>query len=74
MRPGDIVRLKSGGPQMTVDIVTKQDDGEPADVQCLWFNKQYGTFEYQLKAEGFCEDVLMLVKGSADPALQEVDA
>lgn len=32
MEPGDLVRLKSGGPVMTVDH--EQKDG---DVICVWF-------------------------------------
>lgn len=32
--PGDIVRLKSGGPDMTVSSYNSKDEG----VGCMWFN------------------------------------
>ena len=32
---GDIVRLKSGGPEMTVQIVTEDD--ESSGYHCQWF-------------------------------------
>lgn len=31
--PGDVVRLKSGGPEMTVKAADN-----PAEVECQWFN------------------------------------
>ena len=34
-KPGDIVRLKSGGPQMTVESIDKKDGG----LLCLWFDE-----------------------------------
>ena len=39
MKPGDIVRLKSGGPTMTIE----QTDGvlPPNVCYCLWFNKHH---------------------------------
>jgi uncharacterized protein YodC (DUF2158 family) len=39
MKPGDVVRLKSGGPPMTVEYVRK-DKASPGDsvIQCVWFD------------------------------------
>jgi uncharacterized protein YodC (DUF2158 family) len=34
-KPGDVVQLKSGGPEMTV----KEVSGEPEHVWCVWFLK-----------------------------------
>lgn len=39
LRPGDVVRLKSGGPNMTVNIAHAADD----DIQCVWYNSD-GTY------------------------------
>ena len=35
-KPGDIVRLKSGGPSMTVDEVEKK--GNVTSIFCFWFD------------------------------------
>jgi uncharacterized protein YodC (DUF2158 family) len=48
LRPGDVVRVKSGGPNMTVKAVAPDGiTGEPT-VWCEWFDKnhksQKGTF------------------------------
>ena len=57
-KKGDVVKLKSGGPQMTVQNVgdfSMQGGGENG-VYCVWFEKN-GT----KKQEGyFDEDVLMI--------------
>jgi uncharacterized protein YodC (DUF2158 family) len=36
MEIGDVVRLKSGGPRMTVEIITT----ETAVVRCVWFDNE----------------------------------
>lgn len=33
---GDLVKLKSGGPTMTVEAITKETAG--ATVRCVWFD------------------------------------
>jgi uncharacterized protein YodC (DUF2158 family) len=35
-KPGDIVRLKSGGPPMVVDEIDKKQT--PTIIACLWFD------------------------------------
>lgn len=43
---GDTVRLRSGGPLMTVKSVSTNDDGVP-HVRCIWFdNNKEGTGYY----------------------------
>ena len=37
IRTGDVVRLKSGGPLMTVETVLRTDEDE-AKVLCIWFS------------------------------------
>ena len=34
---GDVVRLKSGGPSMTVELTQCKDD--PGKLNCSWFDK-----------------------------------
>ncbi len=41
-KPGDVVRLKSGGSMMTVFIVQRHEDGTPL-VGCIWHNKRDDT-------------------------------
>jgi len=41
---GDVVRLKSGGPKMTVQEITQDEDEY---IECIWFeegNKMMDTF------------------------------
>lgn len=40
---GDVVRLKSGGPAMTVEAVAPSGGG----LVCVWFNKDGMKFETQ---------------------------
>ena len=49
-KSGDVVKLKSGGPKMTVAMVTEDDDC--AIVHCSWFDKN-SLFE-----KDFDEDLL----------------
>ena len=45
--PGDVVRLKSGGPNMTIDSI-ETFDGRP-QATCVWFDdkneRQTGVFD-----------------------------
>ncbi|WP_192180042.1 YodC family protein [Mesorhizobium amorphae] len=52
---GDVVRLKSGGPSMTIDEVSAPD-GE-LSIWCIWFDK--GT----QKGAGFKPEVLLADSG-----------
>ena len=36
MEIGDVVQLKSGGPTMTVEVITKEIAG--AVIRCMWFD------------------------------------
>jgi uncharacterized protein YodC (DUF2158 family) len=36
-KPGDVVRLKSGGPVMTVESIGGM--GDPERINCVWFEK-----------------------------------
>jgi uncharacterized protein YodC (DUF2158 family) len=36
MEIGDVVQLKSGGPTMTVEVVTKETAGPV--IRCMWFD------------------------------------
>ena len=38
---GDIVRLKSGGPKMTIVSVKDREDDKIQDVHAEWFTKQF---------------------------------
>lgn len=37
LKVGVLVKLKSGGPEMTIRRVTANDDGNSAHVSCQWF-------------------------------------
>lgn len=45
--PGDVVRLKSGGPDMTVLAV---DDDR---VKCVWFHRESGSWSHQPSRAAF---------------------
>jgi uncharacterized protein YodC (DUF2158 family) len=40
IKAGDTVRLKSGGPLMTVSSVGRTMDGEALHAWCDWFDKE----------------------------------
>ena len=43
IRTGSIVRLKSGGPEMTVTSIEPADDGKLSIANCEWFvEEQFG--------------------------------
>ena len=40
---GDKVRLKSGGPEMTVDKISERGD----TLTCVWWDEKKGVFEWR---------------------------
>jgi uncharacterized protein YodC (DUF2158 family) len=58
---GDIVTLKSGGPQMTVTGVTK--DGAASAVNCKWWSDKRDVFD----SHQFPLDVLNRAGGDSHP-------
>ena len=54
LKRGDVVRLKSGGPKMTVEDVSSDGD----EVSCAWFNQdaQRGGLFRQEMLEGVDEE------------------
>lgn len=59
---GDTVRIRSGGPVMTIYTVYGESDIHGEGVDCCWFNAKNN-----FKCEGFDPDILML----AEPFDQE---
>ncbi|PDT39823.1 DUF2158 domain-containing protein [Sinorhizobium americanum] len=45
IKVGDIVMLKSGGPQMTVSSVEPAYDGGPIHAWCDWFVQDRGPWK-----------------------------
>lgn len=39
LKPGDVVRLKSGGPRMTVVDFVDETDDFASSVTCVWFHQ-----------------------------------
>lgn len=65
MKPGDVVKLKSGGPNMTVEETPSVDGVER--VNCVWFEEHSGSSAidgpdnggiWELKRAGFLSAVL----------------
>ncbi|MFM4924891.1 DUF2158 domain-containing protein [Aeromonas dhakensis] len=66
--PGQQVVLKSGGPVMTVNYVSRKD----GFVDCIWFDLEFGPERYHTR---FSCDVLVPFRDqtlSSDSALQEL--
>ena len=53
LKIGDVVKLKSGGPDMTVDVVTSN-----ANLGCVWFPEEH--FD-KVESYTFSPDSLQLV-------------
>lgn len=53
-KPGDVVQLKSGGPEMTV---VRYEPADGLDITCTWFNNN------DLKEKSFHQDLLDLDTG-----------
>ena len=59
-KPGDVVRLKSGGPKMTVEQYDNTGNYPLWGVRCVWFSGVYHVQNVCLMRECFHEDDLML--------------
>lgn len=59
-QPGDVVRLKSGGPKMTISSVSTRAKLGAQTVQCEWFTQLAQGFE--LKSGSFAVHTLQLVQ------------
>lgn len=57
-KPGDVVRLASGGPDMTVQAVNEKKGGVES-VDCVWFNQDGKVVE-----NDFPPETLVNAKGS----------
>ena len=55
MRAGDTVRLKAGGPQMTVESIKQTAGGN--QVHCVWFDHDHNERRAQ-----YLESVLEVVR------------
>ncbi len=47
---GDVVRLKSGGPAMTVTYVAAANNDAPALITCMWWESRGKPLRYTLDA------------------------
>jgi uncharacterized protein YodC (DUF2158 family) len=56
IKPGDVVTLKSGGPEMTVERTSDGGIGLQAVIECSWFAGG------QLKRNTFSKGALAIVK------------
>jgi uncharacterized protein YodC (DUF2158 family) len=65
-KTGDIVRLKSGGPEMTVDESLLSLDGKK--VHCLWFARE------KLESGDFSPEALIKVEEYEGPREQPASA
>jgi uncharacterized protein YodC (DUF2158 family) len=45
MKIGDVVRLKSGGPEMTILDYSNDGEGEGNPFLCCWFEPKSATYE-----------------------------
>jgi uncharacterized protein YodC (DUF2158 family) len=60
---GDVVRLKSGGPKMTVEkIVPQSSNDTELSAQCWWFVK-----DEEVKTNQFCLKALKLMQECQTP-------
>ena len=53
-KAGDLVQLKSGGPEMTVEKVSSLPGDESPSYICTWFTEQYS----KVNREDFSENAL----------------
>lgn len=65
-KPGDIVRLRSGGPRMTVERVGKDRLSDEEEVSCVW--TEFDGKKQNVKRDTFPPVVLDQVKEPATGA------
>lgn len=59
-KPGDVVRLKSGGPRMTVERVGKERHSDEEEVSCVW--TEFDGKKQNVKRDTFPPVVLIHVQ------------
>jgi len=63
-QPGDVVRLKSGGPKMTISSVSTRAKLGAQTIQCEWFTQLAQGFE--LKSGSFAVHTVQLVQNPGE--------
>ena len=61
MKPGDVVRVRSGGPLMTVGFVADYSNGHKS-AGCAWFLQDEDGTWGSLHEHEFSQDVLEVVE------------
>jgi uncharacterized protein YodC (DUF2158 family) len=66
MKVGDLVKLKSGGPVMTISLVREREN--LSVIQCKWFDSSNS-----LQTESFLKETLVLWRPQPSPTLPDPD-
>jgi uncharacterized protein YodC (DUF2158 family) len=60
---GDVVQLKSGGPQMTISELSGAPGSQDFEVKCIWFEKSKQLSNW------FVADTLIPANNSGNPSV-----